>query len=62
MTKKEMAVKIASALLNVKVDDTNWKVKDLMTRPKAELADHMTLADKILTGDDNYKGNFEYQM
>ena len=54
MTKKEMAVKLASALLNTKVDENNWKVKDLMGRTKADLESHMHLADKILTGDNNW--------
>ena len=48
MSKLEMSIKIASALLNAEVDENNWKVKDLMKRTKAELTNHMTLADKIL--------------
>lgn len=47
MTKLEMSIKIASALLNTKVDENNWKVKDLMKRSKGELESHMKLADKI---------------
>ena len=54
MNKKEMAVKLASALLNTQVDENNWKVKDLMGRTKADLESHMHLADKILTGDDSW--------
>ncbi len=48
MTKKEMAIKIASALLNADVDENNWKVKCLMKRTKAVLESHMNLADEIL--------------
>jgi hypothetical protein len=47
MTKLEMSIKIASALLNANVDENNWKVKDLMKRSKNVLKDHMKLADKI---------------
>lgn len=54
MTKKEMAVKIASALLNTQVDENNWKVNDLMGQSKAELESHLHLADKILTGNNNW--------
>jgi hypothetical protein len=58
MTKIKMAVKIASALLNTQVDKTNWKVNDLMRRTKADLASHMYLADKILTGDDKWNSGY----
>ena len=47
MTKKEMSIEIASALLNASVDETNWKVQDLMKRTKSELESHMRLADRI---------------
>ena len=47
MTKKEMAIQIATALFGKKVDETNWKVQDLMKRKKDELESHMNLADKI---------------
>jgi len=47
MTKKEMAIEIASALLNAPVNENNWKVKDLMKRTKSELESHMKLADRI---------------
>jgi len=47
MTKKEISIKIASALLNADVDENNWKVKDLMKRSKSILEDHMKLADRI---------------
>ena len=47
MTKKHMAIQIASALFNADVDGDNWKVKDLMKRSKPELEDHMKLADRI---------------
>ena len=47
MTKLQMSIKIASALLNADVDGTNWKVKDLMKRKKEELESHMKIADRI---------------
>jgi hypothetical protein len=47
MTKKEMAIKIASALLNADIDENNWKVQDLMKRTKPVLESHIKLADKI---------------
>jgi hypothetical protein len=58
MTKKVMAVKIASALLNVQVDETNWKVKDLMKRTTADLKSHMYLTEKILTGDSKWNSGY----
>jgi hypothetical protein len=45
MSKIEMAIKIASALLNAQVDKDNWKVNDLMKRTKADLESHMHLID-----------------
>jgi hypothetical protein len=54
MSKIEMAIKIASALLNVQVDKNNWKVTDLMTQSKADLESHMHLADKVLTGNNTW--------
>ena len=47
MSKLEMSMRIASALLNGPVNETNWKVKDLMKRKKDELSSHMHLADQI---------------
>ena len=47
MTKKEMALKIASALLNADINENNWKVQDLMKRSKSVLEDHMKIADRI---------------
>jgi hypothetical protein len=47
MTKKEMAIKIASALFNAAVDENNWRVKELMRRNKATLQSHLKIADKI---------------
>jgi hypothetical protein len=47
MKKIEMAIKIASALFGIEVNENNWKVKDLMKRTKAELESHMRLADRI---------------
>ena len=47
MTKKEMSIKLASALLKAQVDENNWKVKDLMKRKKVELESHMMLANMI---------------
>jgi hypothetical protein len=48
MTKIEMAIPIASALLNSDVDENNWKVRDLMKQSKKHLESHMPLAEKIL--------------
>ena len=47
MTKLQMSIKIASALLNAPVNANNWKVKDLMKRSKSELESHMRIADRI---------------
>lgn len=47
MTKKQMAITLASALFGKRVDENNWKVKDLMKRKKSELESHMALADRI---------------
>ena len=52
MTKKEMAIKLASALFCKTVDENNWKVKDLMKRKKSELESHMNLADRINYADE----------
>jgi hypothetical protein len=37
MTKKEMSIKIASALFDCSVDENNWKVLDLMKCKKSDL-------------------------
>jgi hypothetical protein len=58
MTKKVMAVKIASALLNTLVNETNWKVKDLMRRTKADLESHMFLAERVLTGNEKWNSGY----
>jgi hypothetical protein len=47
MTKLEMAIEIASALLNADVDENNWKVKLLMKGTKAGLSRHIALAIEI---------------
>ena len=52
MTKKEMSIELASALFGKRVDENNWKVKDLMKRNKTELESHMRLADRINYADE----------
>lgn len=49
LTRKTMSIKIATVLLNAdkQLDETNWKVQDLMKRSVAELTDHYELAMKI---------------
>jgi hypothetical protein len=54
MTKKEMSVRIASALLNTTVTEDHFKVAELMKWKKSDLSANMMLVDKILkTGDEN---------
>lgn len=48
MTKKEMAIQIASALFGKKVDENNWKVIDLQKRKKDDLEDLLNLAEKAV--------------
>jgi hypothetical protein len=47
MLKKEMAIEIASVLFEKEVDETNWKVKDLMKQKKHELTELFAIAEKV---------------
>ena len=49
MKKIEMSIEIASALLNADVDETNWKVKELMRLSKLELESYMKMANHVNT-------------
>ena len=48
-SKKEMSITIATVLLNAKTElnESNWKVQDLMKRTVAELKDAYKLACQI---------------